>query len=111
MRDFRVLTLSVMQAIGRFHGAKQEAPFLLPAPASRGVDQVSRQRGSWYLPAKTAAEWLIALTLLVLTAPLMLVLAALVKVTSPGPAFYAQTRLGRHGKTYKIFKLRSMVHD
>ena len=52
-----------------------------------------------------------ALVLAVLTAPLALVLAALVKITSPGPALYSQTRLGRYGKTYRIYKLRSMVHN
>src|SRR5882672_7680832 len=46
-------------------------------------------RRGWYVPIKTAAEWLIALALLVLTAPLMLVLMILVKATSPGPMFYA----------------------
>jgi lipopolysaccharide/colanic/teichoic acid biosynthesis glycosyltransferase len=46
-----------------------------------------------------------------LTAPLIALFAALVKLTSPGPAFYLQTRLGRNGKAYRICKLRTMVHD
>src|SRR5712692_2169334 len=65
----------------------------------------------WYIPIKTTAEWLIALVLLVLTAPLMLVLMALVKFTSPGPIFYSQTRLGRFGRPYQMHKLRTMVHN
>ena len=50
-----------------------------------------------------------ALALLVLGGPLILVLAALVKLTSRGPAFYTQKRLGRHGTSFTIYKLRTMV--
>ena len=66
---------------------------------------------SWYVLLKTGGEWTIALFLLLITSPLLLVLAALVKRTSSGPAFYAQTRLGQGGRHYRILKLRTMVHD
>jgi lipopolysaccharide/colanic/teichoic acid biosynthesis glycosyltransferase len=49
--------------------------------------------------------------LLILTAPLILAGALLVKLTSRGPAFYTQTRLGRHGKLFTIYKLRTMSHN
>ena len=68
-------------------------------------------RSPGYLPVKFFGEWLTALVLLVLTAPLMLVLAAAVRLTSKGPAFYAQSRLGRHGKAYRLYKIRTMVHN
>jgi lipopolysaccharide/colanic/teichoic acid biosynthesis glycosyltransferase len=64
-----------------------------------------------YLPVKVAVEWLAALTLCVLTAPLLAALALLVKLSSPGPALYLQTRLGRGGRSYKICKLRTMAHN
>jgi lipopolysaccharide/colanic/teichoic acid biosynthesis glycosyltransferase len=64
-----------------------------------------------YLSFKVAAEWLLALALCVLTAPLVALLAGLVKLTSPGPALYLQTRLGRGGRSYKICKLRTMAHN
>jgi lipopolysaccharide/colanic/teichoic acid biosynthesis glycosyltransferase len=38
-------------------------------------------------------------------------MAALVRLTSSGPAFYFQTRLGRGGRHYRICKLRTMRHD
>jgi lipopolysaccharide/colanic/teichoic acid biosynthesis glycosyltransferase len=57
---------------------------------------------------KDALELGAALVMLVLAAPVILVLAALVKLTSPGPAFYSQTRLGRNGRPYEIYKLRTM---
>jgi lipopolysaccharide/colanic/teichoic acid biosynthesis glycosyltransferase len=68
-------------------------------------------RHGWYRPYKRAGEFTAALVLFVLTAPLVLVLAALVKLTSRGPAFYTQTRIGQNGRLFTIYKLRTMVHD
>ena len=48
---------------------------------------------------------------LMVTMPIMLVLAAAVKLTSPGPAFYAQRRVGRDGRLFTVRKLRSMCAD
>src|SRR4051812_10014952 len=64
-----------------------------------------------YLAVKVATEWTLSLVLLVLTAPLIVLFAAAVKLTSPGPIFYLQTRLGLNGKTYRICKLRTMRHN
>jgi lipopolysaccharide/colanic/teichoic acid biosynthesis glycosyltransferase len=41
----------------------------------------------------------------------MLLAAGLVRLTSPGPAFYTQTRIGLHGKRYRIIKIRTMQHN
>ena len=64
-----------------------------------------------YVGAKLVAEWLLALWLVAMTAPFLLLLAALVKLTSRGPAFYVQSRLGFRGRTFQIIKLRTMYHD
>jgi exopolysaccharide biosynthesis polyprenyl glycosylphosphotransferase len=45
---------------------------------------------------------------LILSFPLMVTLAILIKRESPGPAIYRQTRVGQHGKPFTIYKLRSM---
>jgi lipopolysaccharide/colanic/teichoic acid biosynthesis glycosyltransferase len=47
---------------------------------------------------------------LVLLAPLLLLLALVVKLDSPGPVFFRQTRVGRHGVEFRIHKFRTMVH-
>jgi lipopolysaccharide/colanic/teichoic acid biosynthesis glycosyltransferase len=49
--------------------------------------------------------------LLVVTAPFVLIAATLVRLTSKGPAIYAQVRLGRDGQPFRVFKIRSMIHD
>ena len=45
---------------------------------------------------------------LLLLAPLLLIIAALIKIDSPGPVFYRQTRIGLHGYPYILRKFRSM---
>jgi exopolysaccharide biosynthesis polyprenyl glycosylphosphotransferase len=51
-----------------------------------------------------------AAALLVLALPL-LILAAMVRIDSPGPALFRQERVGRNGSTFKMLKFRSMVID
>jgi exopolysaccharide biosynthesis polyprenyl glycosylphosphotransferase len=48
---------------------------------------------------------------LVAVAPLMLLAAVAIKLDSPGPVFFRQERVGRHGKRFRIFKFRTMVRD
>ena len=46
---------------------------------------------------------------LVLLAPLLLLIALAIKLDSPGPVFYRQERVGRHGRLFRIFKFRTMA--
>ena len=48
---------------------------------------------------------------LIVAAPLVLICAALVKLTSAGPVFYHQVRVGQHGKNFQVHKFRSMRQD
>ena len=84
---------------------RQEAVRLAPAEA------VQLARSTWYDPWKASFEFVAALLMLIVAAPLIVLSALFVKLTSRGPAFYTQTRMGRDGKPYTIYKLRSMAHD
>ena len=58
---------------------------------------------------KRAFDLAITCTLLMVGSPLFLLLAVLVKLSSPGPVFYGQERIGRHGRHFKAWKFRSMI--
>jgi exopolysaccharide biosynthesis polyprenyl glycosylphosphotransferase len=60
---------------------------------------------------KRTIDTTIAAILLSILAPVLAIIALLVKLTSPGPAIFAQERLGRNGKRFRIFKFRSMRPD
>ena len=53
----------------------------------------------------------VACLALLLLAPLMLALALWIRLDSPGPVFFRQPRVGRHGKLFRIHKFRTMVVD
>jgi lipopolysaccharide/colanic/teichoic acid biosynthesis glycosyltransferase len=62
----------------------------------------------WYAAAKTAFDYCAALAMLPLALVLMALAALAVKITSPGPVFYTQVRVGLNGRKYKIIKIRTM---
>lgn len=68
-------------------------------------------RHGWYPPFKYALDMACAAALMVLAAPVIGFIAVLVKLTSRGPAFYSQTRVGLHGRLFTIYKIRTMVDN
>jgi lipopolysaccharide/colanic/teichoic acid biosynthesis glycosyltransferase len=78
-----------------------------PAPAGA----IELPDSSWYMACQAAADFLLAVLLFILTLPLMILAMTLVKLTSSGPAIYSQTRVGRHGRLFTIYKIRTMVQD
>ncbi len=64
-----------------------------------------------YAIVKRAMDVGISLVLLVGGLPLWLAIALLIKLTSKGPIFYAQMRMGVYGKPFRMYKFRSMVPD
>ena len=87
------------------------------------TEQRSPQPHTVALPARTQTEaspWVLSLTrrcidftvallALLLLAPLLLLAAVLVRLSSRGPVFFRQQRLGRHGREFTLYKFRSMT--
>jgi len=71
--------------------------------------QGSRRMG--YDLLKRFMDVILAGALLILVTPLLLLLAALVRLDSPGPALFKQKRVGRGGRFFEMFKFRSMYMD
>ncbi len=59
---------------------------------------------------KRGVDLAVAAALLLIFLPLMLLVAAIIRITSPGPALFRQERMGRGFKTFQIFKFRTMAH-
>jgi exopolysaccharide biosynthesis polyprenyl glycosylphosphotransferase len=66
---------------------------------------------TWQLATKRAMDILLSSVLLALTAPVLLVAAALIKLSDRGPVFFRQVRVGRNGKPITVHKLRTMSVD
>jgi exopolysaccharide biosynthesis polyprenyl glycosylphosphotransferase len=58
---------------------------------------------------KRIVDFCCALVLIVLLSPVLLTIALLIKLDSPGPVFYKQTRVGLKGRLFKAWKFRTMV--
>jgi lipopolysaccharide/colanic/teichoic acid biosynthesis glycosyltransferase len=59
---------------------------------------------------KRALDIILALPLVVLSAPVVALLALAIRLESPGDPIYRQTRVGKDGRLFEIYKLRTMVH-
>ncbi len=62
----------------------------------------------WGKLIKRVVDIIISLSCLIITAPLLLILAIAIKLDSPGPIIYSAIRCGQNGRPFKFYKLRSM---
>ena len=69
------------------------------------------RKGLWLSMSKRVCDIVLSLIGLVLTMPMMALVAIAVRMTSSGPALYSQTRVGKDGKPFTIWKFRSMNVD
>lgn len=65
----------------------------------------------WNRVIKRVADIVFSSLILIILFPLMIVIAILIKLTSPGPVFYKQKRLGLGGEEFEMLKFRSMKVD
>jgi len=84
--------------LDRFDGEHIEFPLALK----------NRRRGRF---PKKLMDITLSLFILLLLSPLLICVALLIKLETPGPVFYRQVRMGIHGKHIKIYKFRSMMQN
>lgn len=80
------------------------------APLVAGVKSQVLER-NWYTAGKIIFDIAFALLVSIAVLPVLLLAALLIKLTSRGPVFYSQVRLGRFGRPFLIYKLRTMSHE
>ncbi len=93
-------------AIGILHDAFPVSAWRRPTPLLSAA--VRRAFSMRYAVAKRATDLLLSSICIVLFFPFMLAVAIAVALTSPGPIFFTQERLGRFGVPFRIIKFRSM---
>lgn len=83
-------------------------PIFLRIPSNSYLPSC-KQRSYWTV--KRVLDWLCAALLLTAIAPVMILIALLVKVFSPGPVFFRQWRVGARGRLFRVYKFRTMAVD
>lgn len=81
--------------------------FMRNNEVKRYYDNISKKRFS--LIAKRIFDIVMSLILIILISPILLVLSIWIKLDSNGPVFYRQERVTQYGKTFRIYKFRTMV--
>ncbi len=77
-------------------------------PATRELSPVV-PLSRYYLFLKRLVDLLLAISLLIATLPFWLLIGVAIKLASPGPVIHVQTRLGRHGVSFRFYKFRTMM--
>ncbi|WP_437681789.1 sugar transferase [Sorangium sp. So ce131] len=95
--------------------------FAMPAPKRGAQRALAKLRRAAFVlclrlheqrpRARRAVDIVVAGIALVAALPLLVLAALAIKLTSPGPVFFAQERIGKHGHPFKMFKLRTMRTD
>jgi len=82
--------------------------------ATDGTSQIEASSSGiegWQLLLKRVLDIAGSLVLLIIFSPLFLIVAVLIKLTSPGPVFFAQKRVGLNKREFTMFKFRTMVSE
>lgn len=80
--------------------------------AGGGVIAILAQLARWYFnAAKEVVDILLGVIFGLLALPVLLVCAALIKISSRGPVLFSQVRVGRDGKNFRMYKFRTMFVD
>ena len=73
------------------------------------ITQAGGMTEGWPTVIKRGLDLILSLILLVAIAPVLLLCAILIKLTSPGPVFFVQKRIGLNKRVFSIYKFRTMV--
>lgn len=66
---------------------------------------------AWEKIVKRGFDMMVSLLVLLALSPVLIVIGLWIKLESPGGVFYVQERVGKNGRTFRLFKFRSMVED
>jgi len=108
--DLRVKGCQVVEWPGFFEKLSGRVPIDNLSP-SYFIFQEGFRKNKLLQYSRRFVSLLVSMIMLFVLLPVMLIVAILIKFDSPGPVFYTQERVGRGGRTFRIFKFRSMRQD
>lgn len=108
---FSFVTLSFTQTESETNPLHAPEPGSLVLMATLVFGWIARFARRRYMKFKGIFDKAFSCLGLVVAMPVILLFAALIKLTSPGPAFYKQTRIGKDREPFTIYKLRTMRID
>jgi lipopolysaccharide/colanic/teichoic acid biosynthesis glycosyltransferase len=90
---------------------EKSVPTSVSDPQPRVVERGLEGRSGVVVAAKRGIDVLVSLFVLVFGLPFHFLLALLIKLTSSGPVLFAQDRVGEDGRTFRMYKFRTMMND
>jgi exopolysaccharide biosynthesis polyprenyl glycosylphosphotransferase len=75
------------------------------------IDVMPDPMPSWEKGTKRIFDLVFSIVILIIATPIMVIVAMLIRLTSSGPAIFAQERVGRFGKPYTMYKFRTMKQN
>ncbi len=94
-----------------FEMLTRRAPGLLVYDGIPIIELKEGKVSGWQMAIKRLIDIVLASLLILITLPVSILVAILIKITSKGPVFFRQTRIGKDGKPIRIYKFRSMYKD
>ena len=101
----------LVRFISNLFDAKMSRPRVVTVEDDSIITHNSTRLEGWAVVIKRAIDIAVSLTMSLLLLPVFLITALLIKLTSPGPVFFVQKRLGLNKRHFGIYKFRTMVVD
>ena len=101
----------IIRVLSDLFNLKVSAPMMEEFEGSPLITQYGGSEQGLPMVIKRILDFSLSLILLILVAPVLLLTAILIKLTSPGPVFFVQRRIGLNKRTFAIYKFRTMGVD
>jgi exopolysaccharide biosynthesis polyprenyl glycosylphosphotransferase len=101
----------ILRVLSDLFNLKSKRPLAEDFEGSALITHSMNVEDGWPMAVKRGLDCTLSLLALVALAPVLLLTAILIKLTSPGPVFFVQRRVGLSKRTFAIYKFRTMVVD
>jgi exopolysaccharide biosynthesis polyprenyl glycosylphosphotransferase len=99
----------IIRVLSDLFNLKSRRPMAEDFESSALIAHYTSAQEGWPIVMKRSLDFALSLLLLIVLAPVLLVTAILIKLTSAGPVFFVQKRVGLNKRTFYIYKFRTMV--